>query len=75
MEGTPKTVTVSREADGGYVARSCADGPIQPLPRTGRETGLEVGLQGFLVTAEGEIVGDPATIARARNGWRRRSGG
>ncbi len=59
LEGTPKTVTVSREADGGYVACSCADGPIQPLPRTGRETGLEVGLQGFLVTAEGEIVDNP----------------
>ena len=36
MEGTPKTVTVSKEADGWYVAISCADVPVHPLPPTGR---------------------------------------
>jgi putative transposase len=30
IEGTPKTVTVSREADGWYVCFSCAEVPIQP---------------------------------------------
>ena len=37
LEGTPKTVTISKEADGWYVCFSCADVPIQPLPpnRTG----------------------------------------
>jgi putative transposase len=29
MEGTPKTVTISREADGWYVCVSCADVPLQ----------------------------------------------
>ena len=33
MEGTPKTVTISREADGWYVCFSCADVPVQPLAR------------------------------------------
>jgi putative transposase len=33
IEGTPKTVTVSREANGYYVCFSCADVPVQPLPR------------------------------------------
>ncbi len=32
LEGTPKTVTISREADGWYVCFSCADVPVQPLP-------------------------------------------
>jgi putative transposase len=40
-EGTPKTVTISREADGWYVLFSCADVPAQPLPATGRETGID----------------------------------
>ena len=39
LEGTPKTVTISREADGWYVCFSCADVPVQPLPATGQETG------------------------------------
>ena len=33
LEGTPKTVTISREADGWYACFSCADVPMQPLPR------------------------------------------
>ena len=32
LEGTPKTVTISREADGWYVCFSCADVPTQPFP-------------------------------------------
>ena len=35
LEGTPKTVTISREADGWYACISCADVPINPLPATG----------------------------------------
>jgi len=30
LEGAPKTVTISREADGWYACFSCADVPIQP---------------------------------------------
>ncbi len=35
LEGTPKTVTLSKEADGWYVAFSCAEVPVRPLPETG----------------------------------------
>jgi putative transposase len=59
LEGTPKTVTISHEADGWYVCFSCADVPAQPLPATGRETGIDVGLKVFLITADGEIVANP----------------
>ena len=58
-EGTPKTVTIRREADGWYVSCSCADVPAQPLPATGRETGIDVGLKVFLITADGEVVENP----------------
>jgi IS605 OrfB family transposase len=59
LAGTPKTVTVSREADDWYVSISCADVPTQPLSCTGNETGIDVGLKVFLVTADGEVVRNP----------------
>jgi putative transposase len=59
IAGTIKTVTVSHEADGWYACFSCAEVPTQPLPRTGRETGIDVGLKAFLVTADGVFVENP----------------
>ena len=59
IQGTPKTVTISKEADGWYVCFSCADVPVQPLPLTGKETGIDVGLKVFLVTADGDVVDNP----------------
>jgi putative transposase len=65
LDGTPKTVTISKEADGWYVIVSCADVPIQPLPPTGCETGIDVGLKVFLITASGGIVENPRHYRRA----------
>jgi putative transposase len=65
VEGTIKTVTVSREADGWYVCCSCAEVPTQPLPPTGNETGIDVGLKVFLITAEGEVVENPRHYRKA----------
>src|SRR5262249_28101552 len=59
LEGTPKTVTSSREADGWYVSFSCAQVPIRPLAPMGRETGIDVGLKVLLLTAEGATVETP----------------
>ena len=59
LEGTPKTVTLSHEADGWYVCFSCAEVPTHPLPPTGQETGIDVGLKVFLITSDGEAVENP----------------
>ncbi|MGZ6390078.1 MAG: RNA-guided endonuclease InsQ/TnpB family protein [Ktedonobacterales bacterium] len=59
LQGTPKTVTISQEANGWYACISCAEVPVQPLPSTGRETGIDVGLKVFLITAEGGAVENP----------------
>ena len=67
LEGTPKTVTVSQEADGWYAVISCADVPAQPLPPTGRETGIDVGLKVFLITADGLIVENPRNYRKAEH--------
>jgi putative transposase len=59
VAGAPKTVTLSREADGWYASCSCAAVPVAPLPFTGRETGIDVGLKVLLITADGDIVEHP----------------
>jgi len=59
LEGTPKTVTINREADGWYVAISCADVPIKPLPLTGEETAIDLGLESFATLADGSQITNP----------------
>jgi len=59
IEGTPKTVTIFREADGWYVAISCADVRINPLPLTGHETGIDLGLEAFATLADGARIHIP----------------
>src|SRR5712691_1597316 len=56
LEGTPKTVTISREADGWYVCFSCAEVPTQPLPLTGQQTGIDLGLASFATLADGSQI-------------------
>jgi IS605 OrfB family transposase len=59
IQGTIKTATISKEADGWYVSFACAEVPTEPLPLTGKETGVDVGLKVFLITAEGDVVDNP----------------
>jgi putative transposase len=63
--GTPKTVTISREADGWYACFSCTEVPVQPLPQTGYDTAIDVGVKVFLITADGEIVENPRHYRKA----------
>src|SRR5215469_15282176 len=59
LPGTPKTVTISREADGWYACCSCAEVPIQPLPPTGQQTGIDLGLESFATLADGSQIANP----------------
>ena len=65
LEGTPKTITLTREADGWYVSFSCADVPIEPLPLTGQETGIDLGLESFATLADGTMIHNPRCYRRA----------
>ena len=65
IRGTPKTVTVSQEADGWYVCVSCADVPVEPLPATGQETGIDLGLESFATLADGTMIHNPRCYRRA----------
>ena len=63
--GTIKTVTISKAADGWYVSFSCAEVPVEPLPLTGKETGIDMGLKVFLITADGQPVENPRHYRKA----------
>jgi putative transposase len=65
LEGTPKTVTIRREADGWYVCISCADVPTEPLPPTGQETGIDLGLESFATLADGTKIHNPRHYRQA----------
>jgi putative transposase len=59
MAGTPKTVTISREADGWYVCFSCADVPVRLVPATGQEIGIDLGAEAFATLSDGTRIFSP----------------
>jgi putative transposase len=65
LEGTPKTVTISKEADGWYVCFSCADAPVHPLPETGQETGIDLGIEAFATLSDGTRIFSPGWYRKA----------
>jgi putative transposase len=65
LEGTPKTVTISKEADGWYVCFSCADILVQQLPATGRETGIDLGIEAFATLSDGTRIFSPGWYRKA----------
>ena len=73
VEGTIKTVTLKREADKWYIVLSCAlpDVPIIPTDRPA--TGIDVGLEAFLTTAEGQREPNPRYLKDALPELRRKS--
>ena len=71
LEGTPKTITISREPDGWYACISCAEVPIQPLPLTGEETGIDLGLESFATLADGSQIENPRHYRKAEKALKR----
>jgi putative transposase len=65
MEGTPKTVTVSREADGWYECFSCAEAPTHHLPPAGQDTGIDLGLEAFATLSNGTRIFHPGWYRKA----------
>jgi putative transposase len=65
VEGTPKTATISKEADGWYVCFSCVDVPVQPLPATGQETGIDLGIEAFATLSDGTRIFHPGWYRKA----------
>lgn len=71
IEGAPKTVTISKEADGWYVCFSCADVPVKPSAPTGQETGIDMGLESLAALANGQRIFSPGYYRKAEACLRR----
>jgi putative transposase len=67
IEGTPKTVTISKEADRWYVCFSCADVPVRPLPSTGQERGIDLGIESFATLSDGTRIFHPGWYRKAEH--------
>jgi putative transposase len=65
LEGMAKAVTISQEADGWYACFSCAHVPIKPLPETGKETGVDLGIEAFATLADGTRIFHPGWYRKA----------
>src|SRR5262249_33652735 len=65
LEDAPKTVTISRDANGWYVSFSCADVPMRQLPRTAEDIGIDLGLEAFATLSDGTRILTPGYYRRA----------
>jgi len=54
IEGEIKTLTIRRQADGWFACFSC-EVEANPLPSTGKIVGVDVGLENFAITSDGEF--------------------
>jgi putative transposase len=65
IRGTPKAITVRREGRRWWVTIRCVDVPAQPLPATGREVGIDLGVQVLVATSDGTLITNDRHAQRA----------
>lgn len=70
LEGKPKTATIIRKADGWYVSVVC-EVEAEPLPKTGKSVGIDVGITHFATLSTGETVANPRYYRRAERRLRK----
>lgn len=66
IQGKINTCTVKREANQWYVIFSCDLVPEKPLPKTGEEIGIDVGLENFSALSNGEMIENPRYAKQAK---------
>jgi len=71
-QGTVKTATLKLEADKWYLVLSCDLGDIQPAVSTQPAIGIDVGLESFLTTSDGDHEPNPRYLKRELPELRRR---
>jgi putative transposase len=60
LEGTPKTATIRRSSTGKwYISFSCECAEPQPLPPTGQDVGIDIGLKTFATLTAGDPIENP----------------
>jgi len=59
IEGEIKTIRITRKAEKWYASFACEVAESQPLPKTGRAVGIDVGISSLIATSDGELVENP----------------
>jgi putative transposase len=59
VQGRVKTIQVRRQGRRWMLVLSCVDVPADPLPATGRQAGVDVGIASFATTSNGEHIDNP----------------
>lgn len=72
-EGKLKEIRVKREADRWFVVLGCDLGEVKVEPSTNPPVGLDVGIEHFLTTSEGEHIENPRYLKEALPELRRKS--
>ncbi len=71
LRGVAKAITVKREGRRWWVTIRCVDVPATPLPATGRQVGIDLGVRVLVATSDGRLVSNPA---HGRRGAKRLAG-
>src|SRR5579863_881274 len=71
LPSVPSSVTVIREPDGRYYASFVVQRDTAPLPASGREVGIDLGLASLVVTSDGEAIANPRFLRKASKRLRR----
>ena len=59
VQGRVKTIQIKRQGRRWMLVLSCDDVPTNPLPATGRQVGIDVGIASFATTSDGEHINNP----------------
>jgi putative transposase len=65
IRGTPKAITVRREGRRWWVTIRCVDVPAEPLPPTGRQVGIDLGVTVLVATSDGTLITNDRHAQRA----------
>jgi putative transposase len=64
IRGEPKAITLRREGRRWWLTLRCVGVPAEPLPATGREVGLDVGVGVWVATSDGVLDPNPRHLQR-----------
>lgn len=65
IEGRVKQLRITRRADGWFALLVCEIPQPKPLPKTGVEVGVDVGIKSFATLSTGESIENPRHLAKA----------
>lgn len=56
LEGTPSSITISKDSANRYFVSFCTEVEIKSLPKVDKTVGIDLGLTDFVVTSDGEKI-------------------